>query len=164
VKISLIAVGKNTPKWLQTGYQEYCKRFPAEFRFNLIEIEPSIRSKNQPILPVLKREGDRMLSKISPQSFVIACDERGELWDTMALAEKLKNWLQTEQTLCFLIGGADGYSKDCLARANVCWSLSRLTLPHLLVRLIVIEQLYRATSILAGHPYHRSDTFSNAKP
>lgn len=155
MKISLIAVGKNMPKWLEMGYQNYCKRLPTELGFKLIEIESVPRAKNQPIMPALKREGERIISKIPPQSFVVACDEHGDLWDTVTLAEKMKRWLQTEQHLCFLIGGTDGYDPDCLQRANAHWSLSRLTFPHFLVRLIVVEQLYRATTILAGHPYHR---------
>lgn len=163
MKVSLIAVGKSMPTWLKAGYQEYCKRLPAELGFKLVEIEPAKRSKQQSTLLALQQESDRMLSKIPAQSFVVACDEHGELWDTSTLATKLSAWLQTQQTVCFLIGGADGYSQACLARANVCWSLSRLTFPHLLVRLMVVEQLYRATAILAGHPYHRADVVSNAK-
>lgn len=156
MKISLISVGKTAPKWLETGFWQYCERLPPEFGFKLYEIEPEKRAKNKPVLTALQREGERILSKISATSFVIALDERGELWDTAMLSQKMHHWLQTEQTLCFLIGGADGYSSDCLARANVCWSLSRLTFPHLLVRLMVVEQLYRASTILSGHPYHRS--------
>lgn len=156
MKISLIAVGKPLTTGLGQVYQEYVKRLPNHFGFNLIEIEPSLRPKNQSSLLALKQEGTRMLSKIPDQSLVVACDERGELWNTATLAKKLHVWQQTEQTLCFLIGGADGYSEDCLHRATVKWSLSPLTFPHLLVRVLVVEQLYRAWTILSNHPYHRA--------
>lgn len=154
--MSLIAVGKGLPKWLEIGYQQYCERLPLEFGYKLVEIEAEKRAKNQPSITAVQRESDRMLSKISPGSFVVALDEHGEFWDTVTFSQKIKDWLQTQSTLSFLIGGADGYSPDCLARANVRWSLSRLTFPHLLVRLMVVEQLYRASTILSGHPYHRT--------
>lgn len=156
MKISLIAVGKGMPKWLETGYQKYVERLPQEFDFKLIEVEAEKRVKNQSSITAVEREGDRVLNKISPQSFVVALDERGEMWDTLTLSQKMKDWLQTKSIMTFLIGGADGYSQACLKRANVCWSLSRLTFPHLLVRLLVAEQLYRALTVLSGHPYHRS--------
>jgi 23S rRNA (pseudouridine1915-N3)-methyltransferase len=155
MKISLIAVGKGFPSWLETGYQQYCARLPPEFGFKLIEVEAEKRVKNQSVSTAMQREGERLLTKIPSGSFVVALDERGELWDTVTFSQQLKSWLQTQPTLCFLIGGADGFSSDCLARANLTWSLSRLTFPHLLVRLMVVEQLYRASTILSGHPYHR---------
>lgn len=155
MKISLIAVGQGFPKWLETGYQQYCVRLPCEWGFKLIEVEAEKRVKNQPVLAAVQREDKRLLAKIPSGSFVVALDEKGELWDTVTLSQKLKGWLQTQSTLCFLIGGADGFSSDCLARADTTWSLSRLTFPHLLVRLMVIEQLYRVSTILSGHPYHR---------
>jgi 23S rRNA (pseudouridine1915-N3)-methyltransferase len=151
----LIAVGKRMPAWIRTGHEEYAKRFPPECRLHLIEIEASKRGKNFPIDRMLHEEGQRMLNAIPKNSFVVALEIHGKQWDTQKLSEQFRYWQQHGRDVVFLIGGPEGLSPACLARAEQRWSLSLLTLPHPLVRVIVAEQLYRAYSLLQGHPYHR---------
>jgi 23S rRNA (pseudouridine1915-N3)-methyltransferase len=101
-------------------------------------------------------EGERLLGALQPRDQVIALDVRGDSWDTPRLAQQLDGWMQAGADVAFLIGGADGLSAACLARAQQRWSLSMLTFPHMLVRVVLAEQLYRAWSLLSGHPYHRA--------
>ena len=142
MKINLIAVGDKMPSWVKTAYEEYSKRLPKESNFNLIEISP-------------KKPDSEILKKIPPKSYIIALDEDGENWNTVELSRHIKQWQLSGKDIVLLIGGADGLPKDILDKADKQWSLSRLTFPHMLVRVIVAEQLYRAYSILSGHPYHR---------
>lgn len=155
MKIQLISVGKNMPQWVAQGYQEYAKRLPREYGMQLIEIPMQKRTSNANIAQLTQKEGEEILMHINAQHFVIALDIRGQMWETPALAQQLYKWQHTGKDICFIIGGPDGLAPSCLARAQQRWSLSHLTFPHPLVRVIVIEQLYRAWSILAGHPYHR---------
>lgn len=155
MKINLIAIGKRMPDWVNTGYQEYAKRLTSVLPLNLIEIPLAPRSKNSNITQLLQKEGAQMLANIPNDHFVVALDVPGQLWDTGKLAQKLQQWKLESQNISLLIGGPDGLAPSCLQRANLRWSLSPLTLPHPLVRIIVAEQIYRAWSILSGHPYHR---------
>jgi 23S rRNA (pseudouridine1915-N3)-methyltransferase len=143
LKIRLITIGHKAPSWIQEGYQDYAKRLPASCALELIEI------------PAEKRPEEKMLTSIKPDNYVIALDVKGKYWSTEDLSTKLSGWLQSGQNIDLLIGGADGLTPDCLAKAQEKWSLSPLTFPHMLVRVIVAEQIYRAYSILQGHPYHR---------
>lgn len=143
MKIRLLTIGHKAPNWLQEGYQDYAKRLPASCALELIEI------------PAEKRPEEKMLASIKPDNYVIALEVKGKPWTTEELAEKLSNWLQSGKNIDLLVGGADGLTPACLAKAHEKWSLSPLTFPHMLVRLIVAEQIYRAHSILQGHPYHR---------
>lgn len=144
------------PEWVKTGYQEYAKRLPPECRLSLIEIAPGKRGKNADIARVVQGEGERMLASIPKDSCVIALDVRGTEWGTEQLSAQLRDWLQSGRDVALLIGGPDGLAESCLKRAQFKWSLSKLTLPHTLVRVVAAEQLYRAWSILKGHPYHRT--------
>lgn len=153
---TLYAIGKSMPSWVQNGFQDYAKRFPPEFHFQLVEIEAAKRHKNAEITRLIDEEGERMLAVIPKHSYVVALDIKGKEWDTETLAKELKEWQLVGGTVSFMIGGADGLSSACLKRADVHWSLSNLTFPHALVRIIVAEQLYRAWSLLKGHPYHRA--------
>lgn len=143
MKIRLITIGHKAPDWLQEGYQDYAKRLPASCALELIEI------------PAEKRPEEKMLATIKADNYVIALDVKGKCWSTEALSDKLQGWLQSGKNIDLLVGGADGLSPACLAKAQEKWSLSALTFPHMLVRLIVAEQIYRAHSILQNHPYHR---------
>lgn len=143
------------PGWVEAGYQEYAKRLPAECALHLTEIEPGHRGKGTPVERAMTDEGQRMLKAIPKGAAVIALDATGEPWSTERLAELLRSWLAEGRDLAWLVGGADGLAPACLARAERRWSLSRLTFPHPLVRVILAEQLYRAWSLVQGHPYHR---------
>jgi 23S rRNA (pseudouridine1915-N3)-methyltransferase len=143
------------PDWVDTAFREYAKRLPAECSLSLEEIEPAHRGKGANPEVARRVEGERLLAAIPRSSQVIALDGRGRPWSTEQLAEQLAGWLANGRGLALLVGGPDGLSKSCLARAERVWSLSSLTFPHQLVRVILAEQLYRAWSILKGHPYHR---------
>jgi 23S rRNA (pseudouridine1915-N3)-methyltransferase len=140
--INLIAVGKNMPSWIKTGFAEYAKRLSKDYKLQLIEI----------------RKKEAMLSAIPKNSLIIALDERGRQWNTHELAAQLQKWRENYQQVSLLIGGHDGLAPNCLAKTHLKWSLSALTFPHQMVRIIVAEQLYRAWSILTKHPYHRGES------
>jgi len=155
MKINLIAVGKNMPKWVEDGYCEYAKRLPPNLTLQLLEIAMPKRNKNEDLRRVVEQEGERMLAAIPSDSFVITLDEHGKTWRTLDLAKHLQSWQENYTSVSLLVGGPDGLSLACKKRANFTWSLSSLTLPHPLVRVVVAEQIYRAWSILQNHPYHR---------
>jgi len=155
MQIHLLAVGTRMPGWVQEGYNEFAKRMPPECRLNLIEIPLARRSKSASIEQLKQQEGERLLAAIPRNSQVWALDTHGSSWSTEQLADKLTDWLQSGQDIALLIGGPDGLSRHCLQQATGKWSLSALTLPHPLVRIIVAEQLYRAMSIIKHHPYHK---------
>lgn len=155
MKINLIAVGKRMPDWIDAGYQEYAKRLKHPWQLTLTEIPLQTRHKSSDLTKLIQQEGSQMLQAITPKSRVITLTIDGELWDTPGLAQRLQNWHDQGMELSLLVGGPDGLAPECLQRAQGCWSLSRLTLPHPLVRVIIAEQLYRAWSILLSHPYHR---------
>jgi 23S rRNA (pseudouridine1915-N3)-methyltransferase len=155
MRVHLIAVGRRMPGWVETGYLEYAKRLPSECALQLIEIEPSHRVKGTPAERAMSQEGQRMLKAIPKGALVVALEETGEPWSTEILSAHLRAWLAGGRDLACLIGGPDGLGQACLDRAERRWSLSRLTFPHPLVRVIVAEQLYRAWTLVQGHPYHR---------
>ena len=143
------------PHWVQEGYREYSKRLPAECGLRLVEIAARHRGKNADLARIQQEEGDRMLAAIPKDSRVIALDIPGKPWSTETLSTQLGQWMSSGQDTVLLVGGPEGLSSACLAAAELRWSLSPLTLPHPLVRVLVAEQLYRAWSILRNHPYHR---------
>lgn len=134
------------PTWIQEGFQEYAKRMPAESRIELTEVKPG-RDKAE--------EGRRLLEALPARATLFALDERGKAFSTVDLSKLMEGWKREAVQPAFAIGGADGLDDAVKARAAKVFSLSALTLPHPLVRVILAEQLYRAASILAGHPYHR---------
>ena len=156
MNIHLLAVGTRMPAWVTTGYEEYARRLPPECRLRLVEIPPGKRSKSQSVERVKAEEGRRLLAAVPPQSRVIALDVAGQSWSTDTLTARLSDWLQGGRDIALLVGGPDGLATECLERAELRWSLSALTLPHALVRVVVAEQLYRAWTVLSGHPYHRA--------
>jgi len=155
MKIHLIAIGDKMPRWVQDGYGEYAGRMPPECRLQLVEISARHRGKNADIARITRDEGRAMLDAIPRDGRVIALEVKGRAWSTEDLARQLENWMASGQDVSLLVGGPEGLSTECRERADQQWSLSPLTLPHPLVRVVVAEQLYRAWSILRNHPYHR---------
>jgi len=156
MRIHLIAVGTRMPGWVSQGYQEYARRLPRECSLELTEIPLGQRSKAQSIERAMKEEGKRILAATTDSQHVVAMDVNGCGWSTENLADQLRDWMHSGRDVSLLVGGPDGLAVDCLARARQRWSLSPLTLPHPLVRIVLAEQLYRAWTVLSGHPYHRS--------
>lgn len=157
MQIYLITIGNRMPDWVKQGYQEYAKRLSGnDCRINLIEVPAMTRAKNADIMQIKENESALLLKAVPKNSQIIALDEHGQEWDTLTLANQLRTWQHDGRSLSLLIGGPDGLAASCLSRAEKIWSLSKLTLPHPLVRIIVAEQLYRAWSVLQKHPYHRS--------
>ena len=142
-------------EWVEQGFKEFQKRLPAECKLRLTEIPAGKRGKNADIARITREEGERMLAVIPQDTHVIALDVKGRQWSTEELSEQLSTWLQSGRDTCLLVGGPEGLAPDCLERSQQRWSLSALTLPHPMVRIVVAEQIYRAWSILKGHPYHR---------
>jgi 23S rRNA (pseudouridine1915-N3)-methyltransferase len=155
VRIHLIAVGQRMPDWVEAGYREFAKRLSGECRLELVELAPGKRGKGMDLARAMRDEAKRMLEAIPKGALVIALDQGGREWDTPELSRQLEEWLQSGRDVALLVGGPEGLGEECLAQAERKWSLSRLTLPHPMVRVVVAEQLYRAWSILKHHPYHR---------
>jgi len=156
VQINLLAVGTRMPVWIDEGYREYARRMPRECSLVLNQIPLAQRNKSQAIERAVNEEGKRMLAALSDRQQVIALDVKGRSWSTEQLAQQLDNWKQDGRDISLLVGGPDGLAAECLQRAEQVWSLSSLTLPHPLVRVLLAEQLYRAWSLNSGHPYHRA--------
>lgn len=156
MKLNLLAVGTKMPAWVTDGYQEYAKRMPRECSLQLHEIIPAKRGKSGNPSQWMREEGERILAVIPDSHLVVALDVQGKSWSTELLAEQLKNWMADGRDVSLIVGGPDGLTDECLQRANQRWSLSALTLPHPLVRIVMAEQLYRAWTILQNHPYHRA--------
>ncbi len=156
MKIHLISIGTKMPKWVETGYQEYAKRMPAECSLQLREVNGVKKGKNYPVEQIVETEGKALLNKVPNGSYIVALDVKGKAWSTEALAQRLAVWLGQGQDLSLLVGGPDGLSAGCRAKSQEQWSLSALTLPHPLVRVVLAEALYRAWTILQNHPYHRA--------
>lgn len=144
------------PAWIETGFADYAGRMPRECQLRLVEIPVAERGKNADIARLKQAEGEKILKALPRDASVIALDERGELLDSPAWGRELQGWLQSGRDTALLIGGPDGHAPEVLARADRQWSLSRLTLPHALVRVMVAEQLYRAWTLVTNHPYHRA--------
>jgi len=155
MRIRFIVVGKKMPAWVEQGYDEYARRLPRELNLELIEIPLAHRGKNADIERLLAKEGEAMMAAIKKTDYVISLDVVGKSWTTKQLAEQLQKWQGLGSDICLLVGGPDGIAPLCKKRAQQHWSLSTLTYPHPLVRVIVAETLYRAWSINSGHPYHR---------
>jgi 23S rRNA (pseudouridine1915-N3)-methyltransferase len=156
MKARLISVGERMPAWVADGFAEYRKRLSRDLPLDLVEIPLGARGKGRDPARAIADEGAAVLAALPKDAHVVALDGRGKPWSSEQLAEQLAAWRMSGRDLAILIGGPDGHAADVLARADQRWSLGPLTLPHMLVRLVVAEQLYRAMSINAGHPYHRA--------
>ena len=143
------------PEWVSLGYEEFARRMPPECRLNLIEIPAAKRTKAADIKRLLVQEGERMLEALPKNVLVVALDVSGRRWDTEEVAQQLDAWMHEGRDIALLLGGPEGLAPACRQQAERSWSLSPLTFPHPLVRIIVAEQLYRATTILKHHPYHK---------
>lgn len=155
MRIRLLTITHKVPAWIQEGYEEYAKRLPGSCSLELIEIPAEKRSSNADLNRITLREGEKMLAAIKPNHHVIALDVKGKLWSTEQLSDQLGHWLQDGRNIDLLIGGPEGLAPECLKKAESAWSLSPLTFPHFIIRVMVAEQIYRAHSMLQGHPYHR---------
>ncbi|KXU34270.1 23S rRNA (pseudouridine(1915)-N(3))-methyltransferase RlmH [Ventosimonas gracilis] len=153
--LRVIAVGSKMPVWVEQGFAEYAKRMPAEFSLQLVEIPLGTRSKNADIARLMQKEGQQMLSKMAAGEKRITLEVQGASWSTEQLAQNLQSWREQTRVVNFLIGGPEGLAGEVCARSDARWSLSKLTLAHPLVRIVLAEQLYRAWTRIAGHPYHR---------
>jgi len=155
MQIHLIAVGQKMPVWVTQGYQTFADRMPAECRLRLVEVPTVKRGKNADLKRIIAREGEALLAAIPRDALTVALDERGRQWTTRELAGHFSDWRQSGREVALLVGGPDGLAECCRQQASVTWSLSSLTLPHAMVRVLLAEQLYRAWSIGVNHPYHR---------
>lgn len=144
------------PDWVSAGYEEYAKRLNGECQLCLNELPAAKRSKNSAVEKIIEDESQRLLASVPRQNHIVALDNQGKSWSTENLAKQMSQWMQSGKDVSLLVGGPDGLSRVCLQRADQVWSLSPLTFPHPLVRVILAEQLYRAYSVLKNHPYHRA--------
>ena len=156
MKGRLIAVGVSMPSWVQEGFAEFQKRLSHWLPLELVEVTPGVRGKSRDPRRAMEDEGERVIATLPKSPHVVALDGRGRAWSSEQLADRLEHWRGLGRDPCFLIGGPEGHADSVLARADERWSLGPLTLPHPLVRIVLVEQLYRAASILANHPYHRA--------
>jgi len=156
MKIHLIAIGTKMPAWITQGYQDYAQRMPRECQLLLKEIPAEKRTKNSDVQKIKVKEAEKLLDAIPNNCLIIALDVKGRSWSTEKLADNLQNWMMSGRDIALLVGGPEGLTDNVRQRADQLWSLSSLTFPHPLVRLILAEQLYRAWSITANHPYHRA--------
>lgn len=155
MRIRLLTITHKTPPWIKQGYEEYTKRLPRSCTLELVEIPAEKRASHANLNGITEREGEKMLALIKPKNHIIALDVQGDLWSTIQLSEQLATWFHKGFNIDLLIGGPEGLAPKCLKKAQQKWSLSPLTFPHFLVRLIIAEQIYRACTILQHHPYHR---------
>jgi 23S rRNA (pseudouridine1915-N3)-methyltransferase len=155
MKARVIAVGTRPPAWVREACADYTRRLGSRLKLTLVEIEPGPRSAGQSPRKAVEAEARKLLTALRPDEWVVALEERGTEMSTRELADWLGGRMREGRDLAFLIGGPDGFAAEVPARSDMSLSLSRLTLPHALVRVVLAEQLYRAVSILTHHPYHR---------
>lgn len=155
MKIRLLAVGNRMPVWVEQGVEEYRKRLPRDFALDIVEIAPGARGKNADVARAVALEGQRMRERLRGNERLVALEVGGQAWSTERLAREADDWRHAGSDVALLVGGPDGLAPELSASADQRWSLSPLTLPHPLVRLVLAEQLYRAWTLLIGHPYHR---------
>lgn len=156
MKFFILAVGNKMPDWVRTGYSEYIKRLPREITVNLIEVKPEKRVSGKQTEQLLFAECQRIRAALPSDCQIVVLDENGQQWTTVKFAGVIKQWAIDSGAIAFVIGGADGLHSDIKHSASEMIALSKLTLPHGLVRVLLAEQIYRAVSIIKGHPYHRA--------
>jgi 23S rRNA (pseudouridine1915-N3)-methyltransferase len=154
MKLRVVALGHRMPAWITAGWDDYGRRLPREFALSLVELKPEPRDRGKPVAQLLAAEAER-IEAACKGALVVALDERGQPWTTRALADHLGRWRDEGRDVVFVIGSADGLDPRVKAAAVATVALSALTLPHGLARVLLAEQIYRAVSLLTGHPYHR---------
>ncbi|GAB5378933.1 MAG: 23S rRNA (pseudouridine(1915)-N(3))-methyltransferase RlmH [Aliiglaciecola sp.] len=155
MRIQMIAVGSKMPAWVESGYREYERRFSADISLSLTEIPAGKRGKNADIKRILQKEGELTLAAVPKGNKIITLEVTGQAMTTPQRAQNLTKWQMDGRDISLLIGGPEGLAPSCIQASEQKWSLSPLTLPHPIVRVIVAESLYRAWSINTNHPYHR---------
>lgn len=155
MKLTLYAVGSKMPSWVSQGFAEYSRRFPRDLSFNLVEIPAGKRGKNADISRILAKEGEQLLAAIPKGNRIVTLEVEGQPWTTPKLAKQLESWQLDGRDVALLVGGPEGLSPACIKASEQKWSLSALTLPHPMVRILIAESLYRAWSVNTNHPYHR---------
>jgi 23S rRNA (pseudouridine1915-N3)-methyltransferase len=156
MRLRVVAIGTRMPEWVDSAFNDYWRRMRATWKLELIELPSASRRQcGGDALASKTSEARRLLALLAPRDFVVTLDEHGTQKTTAELSQWLEQRRASGKDLAFIVGGADGLAEEVLARAHLRWSLSRLTLPHGLVRVLLAEQIYRATTMLAGHPYHR---------
>ena len=143
------------PRWVEDGWQEYARRLPAELPLELVEIPLNTRGKNADVARLIRQEGEAMLARVQPGERIVTLEVEGRAWSTEQLARELERWRLEARTVNLMVGGPEGLAAEVCARSEQRWSLSALTLPPPLVRILVGEQIYRAWTVLTGHPYHK---------
>ncbi len=156
MKFFILAVGNKMPDWIRTGYLEYIKRLSGEITVNLIEIRPEKRVGGKTVAQLLEAEYQKIRAALPPSCYIVVLDEHGQQWTTVKFADAIQEWMMTQNTIAFIIGGADGLHEEIKQAAHAKMALSKLTLPHGLARVLLAEQIYRAVSINKNHPYHRA--------
>jgi 23S rRNA (pseudouridine1915-N3)-methyltransferase len=154
MKLRILSVGHKMPDWVETACAEYVKRMPRELSLEVISVKPDKRADGKNSNAVQEAEAKRIL-EVAGNDYLVACDERGQEVTTLQLADKLKLWQSNSKDVSIIVGGADGIHPSLKQHADWLWSLSKLTLPHAFVRILLCEQLYRAHTVIIGHPYHR---------
>ena len=159
MKLTIVAGGNRMPAWVSAGYEEYARRMPPDARVSLVEVKPEQRPAKPPsdtqVRTMMESEARRIEQAIPAGAERVVLDERGRGCTTRDLSARIERWRMDGRDAVFVIGGPDGTAESLRKSADWLWSLSALTLPHPLVRVLLIEQLYRAVSIIGGHPYHR---------
>lgn len=155
MKLRMISVGHKMPDWVSQACGEYQKRFPRDIKLEIVEIKPEKRAAGNSTENIQRLESKRILDAVG-KDYCIALDERGKAWTTIQVADQFEHWQTLGRDICFIIGGADGLHADIKQHADRSWSLSPLTLPHAMVRVLLVEQLYRAYTVVIQHPYHRA--------
>ncbi|MEC7724932.1 MAG: 23S rRNA (pseudouridine(1915)-N(3))-methyltransferase RlmH [Planctomycetota bacterium] len=155
MKVRLVTVSQRQPRWVLEGCAEYEKRLPRAWQFELVEVKPESRTTGADPRKVRAGEAARVRSALPKNAILVALDERGAAWSTLQFAERIEQWQHAARDLAFVIGGADGLDPELRSEAAHCLSLSPMVMPHGLARVMFVEQLYRAATIIAGHPYHK---------
>lgn len=153
LQLSVTAIGRSMPGWVAQGWESYVRRLPPQISLELDELPHSSLGDER---RDQQREGEALLKRSTPATLKIALDGGGKLWSTDQLVAQLERWMSAGQPVRLLVGGANGHGDELLNACSSRWSLGPLTLPHMLVRVILAEQIYRAWTVLSGHPYHRA--------
>lgn len=155
MRIRILTITHKTPNWVYDAFNEYHKRLQSFASIELVEISAEKRSASSNETQLIQRDSEKMLAALKPHHLKVVLEIKGQQWTSEELAAKLSDWRNQGHSIDFMIGGANGLSSACIESADVKWSLSKLTFPHALVKVLVIEQLYRSYCLLRGHPYHK---------